>query len=88
MNIKYSVALALFCASSAQATSVFINEIHYDNSGSDAGEAIEVAATAGTNLNGWSLALYNGSNGTVYNTRNLSGVVGNSGISEYDYGLA
>ena len=42
------------------AQSVFINEIHYDNASTDAGEAIEVAGPAGTNLAGWTLLLYNG----------------------------
>lgn len=51
----------------------FINEIHYDNSGSDAGEAIEIAGTAGLDLTGWSLVLYNGNGGTAYNTVALSG---------------
>ena len=62
---------------SAQAapTSVFINEIHYDNTGTDSGEAIEVAGPAGTDLTGWSLALYNGNGGAVYSTINLSGVI-------------
>ena len=31
----------------------FINEIHYDNTGKDTGEAIEIAGPAGTNLSGW-----------------------------------
>ncbi|EMR02252.1 DUF5689 domain-containing protein [Cesiribacter andamanensis] len=56
---------------------VFINEIHYDNTGTDAGEAIELAASAGTNLEGWSLVLYNGGNGAAYNTRLLTGEVTN-----------
>ena len=61
---------------------VFINEIHYDNAGTDAGEAIEIAAAAGTDLTGWSIVLYNGGTdgankaaATSYNTRALSGVV-------------
>lgn len=58
------------------ATPVFINEIHYDNSGTDSGEAIEIAGPAGTDLSGWSLLLYNGNGGAVYNTRPLSGVIG------------
>lgn len=56
-------------------TAVFINEIHYDNSGTDSGEAIEVAGPAGTDLSGWSLVLYNGSVQTEYNTTTLSGVI-------------
>jgi hypothetical protein len=56
-------------------TTVFINEIHYDNTGTDAGEAIEIAGPAGTDLTGWSLVLYNGSGGAVYDTDPLSGVI-------------
>ncbi len=58
-------------------TTVFINEIHYDNTGTDAGEAIEVAGPAGTDLTGWSIVLYNGSGGAVYDTDALSGVIPN-----------
>ncbi len=55
--------------------SIRISEIHYDNAGTDAGEAIEVSAPAGTDLSGYSLLLYNGSGGAVYSTVGLSGVV-------------
>lgn len=47
---------------------VFINEIHYDNDGVDTGEAIEIAGPAGTSLSGWTLVLYNGATGAVYDT--------------------
>jgi len=53
----------------------FINEIHYDNSGSDSGEQFEIAGNAGLDLTGWSVVLYNGSNGTSYATINLSGII-------------
>ncbi|HEX9634932.1 MAG TPA: endonuclease [Candidatus Limnocylindria bacterium] len=59
------------------ATAVFLNEIHYDNTGTDAGEAIEVAGPAGTDLTGWSIVLYNGANGAVYDTDALTGVIPN-----------
>lgn len=54
---------------------VFINEFHYDNSGTDIGEFIEIAGLAGTDLTGWSLVLYNGSSSVLapYNTIDLSG---------------
>lgn len=55
--------------------SVFINEIHYDNAGTDVEEAIEIAGVAGTDLTGWSIVLYNGSNSSVYNTISLSGTI-------------
>ena len=53
---------------------LFINEFHYDNEGADTGEATEVAGTPG-NLEGYSLLLYNGSNGSVYNTTALTGSI-------------
>jgi len=79
----FSLALILMLlitavpAQHAQAISpsVFINEIHYDNAGTDAGEAIEVAGPAGTDLAGWSLILYNGSGGASYGTKTLSGTI-------------
>ncbi|HEY3477197.1 MAG TPA: hypothetical protein VGK56_21455, partial [Anaerolineales bacterium] len=58
-------------------STVFINEIHYDNTGTDAGEAIEIAGPAGTDLTGWSIVLYNGSGGAVYDTDALSGTIQN-----------
>ena len=56
-------------------SSVWINEFHYDNTGTDQGEFIEVAGNAGINLSNYELVLYNGANGTVYNTMSLSGVI-------------
>lgn len=56
---------------------VFINEIHYDNIGIDSGEAVEIAGPAGTDLAGWQISFYNGSNGEVYGTLGLSGVIAN-----------
>lgn len=54
----------------------FINEIHYDNTGNpDTNERIEIAGPAGTNLAGWSLVLYNGSNNGPYATINLTGTI-------------
>lgn len=47
-------------------TAVFINEIHYDNAGTDINEQIEIAAPAGTDLTGWHLVAYNGSDGLGY----------------------
>ena len=48
---------------------VFISEIHYDNVGADAGEAVEVFGPAGTDLTGWSIVLYNGANGACVRHR-------------------
>ena len=56
---------------------IWINELHYDNTGTDAGEFIEVAGTAGLNLSGYSIVLYNGTGGASYDTDILSGVIDN-----------
>ena len=56
-------------------TAVFINELHYDNVSTDAGEAIEIAGPAGTDLTGWTIVLYNGSGGAPYDTTPLSGSI-------------
>jgi predicted extracellular nuclease len=90
--------LALLClaitSSRAQGTpTVFINEIHYDNVGTDSGEFIEIAGPAGTDLAGYSLVLYNGNtpaNGVVYAVTALSGVIplqqGGYGTLAFAYG--
>jgi DNA/RNA endonuclease G (NUC1) len=79
-NVKWRrwlvAAAALISSTFATAqTAVRISEIHYDNTGADAGESIEVSAPAGTDLTGWSLVLYNGSGGASYGTLPLSGAV-------------
>ncbi|MDG1871484.1 MAG: hypothetical protein P8I78_05925, partial [Flavobacterium sp.] len=45
---------------------VFINEIHYDNAGTDENEGVEIAGYAGTDLTNWTIVPYNGSNGSTY----------------------
>lgn len=57
--------------SSATLPAVRISEIHYDNGGTDANEAIEVSGPAGTDLTGWTLVLYNGNGGAAYDTHAL-----------------
>ncbi len=49
-------------------TPVFINEIHYDNVGTDTGEAIEIFGPANTDMTNWRIIRYNGNNQAVYTT--------------------
>ena len=56
---------------------IWINEFHYDNSGVDVGEFIEIAGPAGTDLSLYSLELYSGSTGTNYRTIALNGLIPN-----------
>jgi DNA/RNA endonuclease G (NUC1) len=51
------------------------SELHYDNAGTDVGEAIEIEGPAGKDVTGWSVVLYDGNGGVVYNTTTLSGTI-------------
>lgn len=73
-KLACAIAGALI-SSSAFATSVFINEFHYDNDGGDIDEFIEIVAPEGTDLTNYSVVLYNGNNGESYLTESLSGIV-------------
>ena len=64
-----------FITGLAHAQDVRFSELHYDNTGTDTGEAIEVSGPAGTDLTGWSIVLYNGNGGAAYNTTALSGPI-------------
>ncbi len=59
----------------SQAPAIWINELHYDNTGADVDEGVEVAGTAGLDLSAYSLVFYNG--GTTYDTEVLSGTLPN-----------
>jgi DNA/RNA endonuclease G (NUC1) len=50
-------------------------EIHYDNSGDDVNEQIEIEGPANADLSGWSVVLYNGGSGDVYDQKALSGTI-------------
>ena len=54
---------------------MWINEIHYDNAGTDTGEFVEIAGAAGTILDDWSLVGYNGATGAFYKIIELSGAI-------------
>ncbi len=79
MKKLYFLLFTLVFTVSISAQSVFINEIHYDNTGSDVGEFVEIAGPAGTDLTGWTVELYNGSNGSMYATIALSGLIDDEG---------
>lgn len=70
--------IALSCCHFSNAALVAINEIHYDNAGSDIGEAVELVGIAGTDLSNWSLVLYNGSDNLDYRTIDLTGAAANN----------
>ena len=68
---------------------VRFSELHYDNAGTDVGEAIEVSGPAGTDVTGWQVVLYNGNGGASYSTQTLSGAIpatcGDRGVVVLNY---
>lgn len=62
---------------------VWINEIHYDNTGADVNEFVEVAGTAGFDLSTCAIYLYNGTSTNLYNSNPpfaLSGTIDDEGM--------
>jgi DNA/RNA endonuclease G (NUC1) len=64
-----------FAVSPPTVSSVRISELHYDNGGTDAGEAFEISGPAGASVNGWKVFLYNGSNGAPYDSIAFTGTI-------------
>ncbi len=83
---KFATTSVTVGTSSVIVPSIRLSEIHYDNSGTDVNEKVEVEGPAGTDLTGWSIVLYNGTvssftglaAGQEYATINLSGTLGNT----------
>lgn len=75
-NYFLMIAWLLLCINlSFSQTNVFINEIHYENTGSDINEGIEISGPAGLDLNGYEIRFYN-NDGTLYGTiLSLSGII-------------
>lgn len=60
-------------------TQPWINEIHYENTGPDVSEGVEIAGPAGLDLSIYQVILYNGSGGASYANIGLSGVIDDEG---------
>ncbi len=68
----------IYCLNTASsANDIWINELHYDNFGADVGEFVEIAGTAGLDVTGYSLKMYNGSDGLSYTSTILAGTIPN-----------
>lgn len=63
------------------ATTAFISEFHYSNTGSDTGEFVEVYALTSVNASDLSVVLYNGNNSSSYATLSFGSA---SGTATYD----
>ena len=76
-----ATAVTALASPARAATAVFVNELHYDNTGADDDEFVEIAAPAGTDLTGWTVVFYNGSQTRLspYASVTLSGLATDAG---------
>jgi hypothetical protein len=72
-SLLLSLALALMVAGGASAN-VVINEVDYQNPGTDSTEWVELAGAAGTDLSGWTLLFLNQAQ-SLYKTVVLNGTI-------------
>jgi hypothetical protein len=72
-TVLFSVVCILVINFGLNAQNAWINEIHYDNAGTDADEFIEIILEnpGGYTLSNFSIVLYNGNNGGSYDTKTL-----------------
>lgn len=84
-----ALLLSLSATTVLSDTPVFINEIHYDNSGTDANEFVEIAGPSGTDLSGWQLVFYNGASSSlnVYRSEDLNGFLADDTGSGYGFAV-
>jgi DNA/RNA endonuclease G (NUC1) len=80
-GVSGTASLLVTPAGGGSATNVRVSEFHYDNDGTDSGEAVEIEGDANGSLAGWKLVLYSGSTGSAtqgqsYATIDLAGTLG------------
>lgn len=73
--------------SSVAADSIFINEFHYENASTDINQFVEIAVPVGTDVSQLSVALYDGSTGQVYDTKNVDSAYTRHVIAESPFTL-
>jgi hypothetical protein len=84
MKKLYFLLFTILISGLSFGQTVFINEIHYDNTSTDVDEGVEIAGPAGTDLTGYTLTPYNGSNGASYTPIvALSGIIPDEGGTGY-----
>lgn len=69
------ISITFFSLPMIAQSNAWINEIHYDNASTDAGEAVEVIIENPATLSDYMVELYNGSNGTVYDSETLDNFI-------------
>lgn len=71
----FYISILAFCTFSTANATMLINEVDYDQNGSDSAEFIELfnSGSNSINLNGYQLDLVNGTTGSIYESFDLTG---------------
>ena len=83
-SAQQSIAVEVTDVDEVPAVDARINEFHYDNSGADTGEFVEIRTAAGDDVSMLQIELYNGNGGTVYASVDISSLTRETD-GTYDY---
>jgi len=72
-NLLLIILLFFLVQETAKSQNAWLNELHYDNTGSDVGEFVEIVIENASTytLSDFQIDLYNGSNGTSYHSKTV-----------------
>ncbi len=83
---KYVTFFVILLMSFPAVAQVYINEVDYDQPGTDATEFIELVGPVNTPLDGYIIELVNGNGGAVYNSLSLTGAtIPNDNVGGYGF---
>lgn len=87
LQLRIAAAWMLCLIPAVQAQNAWINEFHYDNSGSDVNEFVEIVIENAHffALSDFALVLYNGNGGTVYQTHTLDTFSEGTKVGNYTF---
>ena len=86
LNFVVGACAAVALTGPIYANLLWINEFHYDNVGTDAGEFVEVViAPGGPAAAAVNITLYNGANGLSYGTLNLASATLGSNVNGFQF---
>ena len=76
MRLIFTLLICCILLAGKATSQLVISELHYDNTGTDVNEKIEIFGVGGTNLSGYRIYLY-AENGKTYRNISLSGIIPN-----------
>lgn len=83
-----AILFSLVATFNVASADIWVNELHYDNTGGDSGEFLEVVdgpGMAGVDLSTVTLSLYNGNGGAVYNSESLNNFLVGDLVDGYQF---